>query len=223
MDDVLPPLSPAEVRVLGSLVEKAITTPDHYPLTLAALTAACNQLSNREPVVSYDKKEVVRALDGLREKHLATLFHGADDRVPKYKHALTEVYPLAPGELALLCVLMLRGPQTIGELRTRTERLHVFRMLADVETGLQAMSLRQPPLVTKLPRQIGLKEPRYAHLLSGPIEPAATESSPPLEPATLAVRNEDERIAKLEAQTASLRRELADLQHEVEELKKQWQ
>lgn len=223
MEDALSPLSTAEIRVLGSLVEKAVTTPDNYPLTLAALTNACNQLSNRDPVVSYDRKEVVRALDGLREKHLATLFHGADDRVPKYKHALNDVFALNPGELALLCVLMLRGPQTVGELRTRTERMHFFRMLADVETGLQALALREPPLVTKMARQIGLKEPRYAHLLSGSAEPADPESAPPLEPETLAVRAEDERLARLEAQTASLRRELSDLQHEVEELKKQWQ
>jgi uncharacterized protein YceH (UPF0502 family) len=224
MDDPIPPLNPAEVRVLGSLIEKAVTTPDYYPLSLGALTNACNQLTNRDPVVSYEESVVVRALDGLREKRLATLFHGADSRVPKYKHSLTDVLLLTPAELALLCVLMLRGPQTLGELRTRTERLYTFVTLVDVEENLQALAARQPqPLVAKLPRQFGLKESRYTHLLSGLIEPVPTDAPVRVEPATLAVRAENERIAKLEEETASLRSELAKLKQQLTDLKKQWE
>src|SRR5258706_4667375 len=138
------PLSASEVRVRGSLIEKQITTPDYYPLTLNALTNACNQLTNRDPVVSFAENSVVRALDGLREKRLATLFSGADSRVPKYKHTLTDALLLTPGEVGLLCVLMLRGPQTIGELRTRSERLFAFDSLPEVEDTLNALLTRQP-------------------------------------------------------------------------------
>ena len=159
MDDPLPPLDAAEVRVLGSLIEKQITTPDYYPLTLNALTNACNQLTNREPVVSLDDQTVVRALDKLRDKRLATLFTGAESRVAKYKHTLTDALLLTPGEVALLCVLMLRGPQTLGELRTRSERLFTFDNMPEVEETLNALAARmQQPLVAKLPRQPGTKE-----------------------------------------------------------------
>src|SRR5262249_46905785 len=126
MGDPLPPLNPNEVRVLGSLIEKAITTPDYYPLSLNALTNACNQLSNREPVMALEENHVVRALDALRDKRLATLFSGGESRVAKYKHTLTDALLLTPAEVALLTVLMLRGPQTVGELRTRSERLFAF-------------------------------------------------------------------------------------------------
>src|SRR4051794_9297473 len=218
MDDPLPPLNAAEVRVLGSLIEKQITTPDYYPLTLNALTNACNQLTNREPVVSFDETNVVRALDGLREKRLATQFTGAESRVAKYKHTLTDRLLLTPAEIALLCVLMLRGPQTIGELRTRSERLFTFDALPEVEEALNALAVRQPQaLVTKLPRQPGTKESRYAHLLAGPPEmPTAGSADSALrpEPATLVVRAENERFAKLEQESADLRRELAELKQQ---------
>jgi uncharacterized protein len=175
MDDPLPSLDAAEVRVLGALIEKQITTPDYYPLTLNALTNACNQLTNRDPVVAYTDQTVVRAIDGLRDKRLATLFTGAESRVAKYKHTLTDVLLLTPGEVALLCVLMLRGPQTLGELRTRSERLFTFDTMAEVEEALNVLASRQPqPLVAKLPRQPGTKESRYAQLLSGPFDPATT-------------------------------------------------
>ena len=223
MDDPLPPLSPAEVRVLGSLIEKQITTPDYYPLTLNALTNACNQLTNREPVVAYDEQTVVRALDGLREKRLATLFTGQESRVAKYKHTLTDALLLTPGEVALLCVLMLRGPQTIGELRTRSERLFKFDSLPEVEEALHGLSTREPPLATKLPRQPGTKESRYTHLLSGPVETAPTEKTLPLEPATAAVRAENERMVKLEQECAELRRELGELQQQFAEFRKQFE
>lgn len=241
MDEVLPPLSPTEARVLGCLIEKAVTTPDYYPLTLASLTNACNQLSNREPVVSFDETAVLRALDGLREKRLATLFHGAESRVPKYKHSLTDIILLTPAELALLCVLLLRGPQTLGELRARTERLYKFVTLPEVEESLQTLAARQPqPLVEKLPRQFGLKESRYTELLSGPAEPpsaARTVAETPIEIINLDAvraaneriarleenREENERFTKLEQETASLRSEVAELRQQLEELKKQWQ
>src|SRR5687767_2868955 len=227
MDDPLPHLNPTEVRVLGSLIEKQITTPDYYPLTLNALVNACNQLTNRDPVVTFDDQTVVRALDRLREKRLATLFTGAESRVAKYKHTLTDALLLTPGELALLCVLMLRGPQTLGELRTRSERLFNFDSVPEVEETLNALAARQPqPLVAKLPRQPGTKESRYVHLLSGPVETTAataSESGPRSEPATIAVRAENERIAKLEQDMAELRRELTDLQQKFAEFRKQFE
>src|SRR6185436_4170800 len=143
---------------------------DYYPLTLNALVNACNQLSNREPVVSFDENTVVAALAGLRDKRLASMFSGQESRVAKYKHTLTDALLLTPAEVALLCVLMLRGPQTMGELRTRSERLFKFDTLPEVEEALNALAARQPQaLVTKLARQPGTKESRYAQLLSGPI------------------------------------------------------
>lgn len=224
MDDPLPPLNPAEIRVLGSLIEKQISTPDYYPLTLNALTNACNQLTNRDPVVQFDDQTVVRGLDGLRDKRLATLFAGAEARVAKYKHTLTDRLLLTPGEVALLCVLMLRGPQTMAELRTRTERLFTFDTLPEVEETLNALSVRQPqPLVAKLPRQPGTKESRFAQLLSGPIDLPAAEQAVRPEPATLAVRAENERIAKLEQETADLKRELVELKQQFAEFRKQFE
>ena len=215
-------LNATEIRVLGSLIEKQIATPDYYPLTLNALTLACNQLTNREPIVAFDDQTVVRALDGLRDKRLASQFHGAESRVAKYKHTLTDVLLLTPAEIALLCVLMLRGPQTVGELRTRSERLFTFDNLAEVDASLTALATRASgPLVAKLPRQPGTKESRYAHLLSGPVEVAATAMLPPPEPATLAVRAENDRLAKLEAEAASLRRELAELKQEFADFRRQ--
>lgn len=224
MDELLPPLNATEVRVLGSLIEKQITTPDYYPLSLNALVNACNQLTNREPVVSLDETTVVRALDGLREKRLGILFTGAEARVAKYKHTLTDRLLLTPAEIALLCVLMLRGPQTIGELRTRSERLFTFDSLPEVEESLNALAARQPqPLVAKLPRAPGTKESRYAHLLSGPVEFNAPEKPVPVEPATAVVRAENERFAQLEQETADLRRELAELKQQFADFRKQFE
>ena len=225
MDDPLPPLNAAEVRVLGSLIEKQITTPDYYPLTLNALVNACNQLTNRDPVVAFDDQTVVRALDGLRDKRLATMFTGAESRVAKYKHTLTDALLLTPGEVALLCVLMLRGPQTLGELRTRSERLFTFDTMPEVEEALNALAAREPqPLVAKLPRQPGTKESRYGHLLTGAATPAvAQETSLRQEPATLAVRAENERIAKLEQETSELRRELGELKQQFADFRKQFE
>jgi len=220
MDDALPPLNAAEARVLGSLIEKQITTPDYYPLTLNALTNACNQLTNRDPVVAFDETTVVRAIEGLRGKRLATLFAGQESRVAKYKHTLTDALLLTPAEVALLCVLLLRGPQTIGELRTRCERMFAFDTLPEVEEALHGLAARQPQaLVAKLPRQPGTKESRYAQLLTGPIEAtaaAATEKPPLVEPATALVRAENERIAKLEQEVAELKQQFAEFKKQFE-------
>jgi uncharacterized protein YceH (UPF0502 family) len=227
MDEPLPPLNAHEIRVLGCLVEKAVTTPDYYPLTLNSLTLACNQQSNRDPVVAFDETTVVRALDGLREKRLASVFTGAESRVAKYKHALTGALLLTPAEVGLLCMLMLRGPQTLAELRTRTERFQPFESLAEVEEALQVLATRQPqPLVVKLPRLPGTKEPRYAHLLAGPIDVAALAAgaaTPAPEPATLLVRAENDRLAQLTAEMAALRTELAELRQQFAEFRKQFE
>ena len=221
-EDSFTPLNPAEVRVLGSLVEKDITTPDYYPLTLNALTNACNQSSNRDPVVAFGEKDVVRALDSLREKSLAYEFQGADSRVAKYGHRFDKFFNLQRPEIAILCVLMLRGPQTVGEIRGRTGRMHEFAGLGEVEAVLDALILRQAlPLVVKLPRQPGLKEQRFAHLLGGVVELPPPEFAPNQEPAVVEVRFENERLAKLEQDSASLRAELADLKRLFDDFRKQ--
>jgi uncharacterized protein YceH (UPF0502 family) len=219
-------LSPQEARVLGSLIEKEIATPDIYPLTLNALTNACNQISSRDPVMSLDEQTIVRALDSLREKRLAVLFKGADSRVPKYAHRFgTNDSDLGRPEIAVMCVLLLRGPQTPGEIRGRTGRLHEFTSLDEVEAVLAFLAGRPSmPLVVKLPRQAGAKEQRYAHLLSGePVLPPAPEAGVRPEPATVAVRLEDERMAKVEADCARLRTEVEDLRRQFAEFRKQFE
>jgi uncharacterized protein YceH (UPF0502 family) len=216
-------LNPVEVRVLGSLIEKQITTPEYYPLTLNALTNACNQLSNRDPVVSFDEKMVVRAIESLREKQLVWMVTGSG-RVPKYEHRLTEALSLAEQEIAVLCVLMLRGPQTPGEIRGRTGRLYEFQELSEVDLTLEAMMTAEPqPLVVKLPRQAGMKESRHAHLLSGEVRIEEQEPAPRLEPAALEVRAENERIARLEESFESLRQELTELKQQFLDFKKQFE
>lgn len=215
-------LTPEEARVLGCLIEKQITTPEYYPLTLNALVAACNQKNNRSPLVMWEERTVVRALDMLREKKLASMITEAGARVPKYKHNAAEVIGLDEKDVAVLCELLVRGPQTVGELRTRCERMVAFVDLAQVQTVLDGLAARtQGPLVVKLPRQPGTKESRFSHLLSG--EPPAIpegELAAPAEPARLAVQAENERIAKLEQDVAALRQELADLRQQVTDFKK---
>jgi len=215
-------LTQVEVRVLGSLIEKEITTPEYYPLTLNALVNACNQISNRDPVVSFDERTVARALESLREKRLAWMVTGIG-RVPKYEHRFSEALKLAEQELAVLCVLMLRGPQTVGEIRGRTTRLYEFKELEEVELTLQALMTAEPPLAIKLPRQPGTKESRYAHLLAGEVRVEEREAAPRLEPATLEVRQENERIAKLEEELTHVRNELADLKRQFVDFKKQFE
>lgn len=219
MDQIL---TQVEVRVLGSLIEKEITTPEYYPLTLNALVNACNQLSNRDPVVSFDERTVARAIESLREKKLAWMVTGIG-RVPKYEHNFSEALKLAEQELAVLCVLMLRGPQTVGEIRGRTGRLYEFKELEEVELTLQALMSAESPLAVRLPRQPGTKESRYAHLLAGEIHVEEHEAPTRLEPATLEVRQENERIAKIEEEMAQVRGELAELKQQFIDFKKQFE
>lgn len=219
-----PLLNDVEVRVLGSLIEKQLTTPEYYPLTLNALTHACNQISNRDPVVAYDDKTVVRALESLREKNLAYVFYGSESRVPKYKHVVPEVLHLTPPQVALMCVLMLRGPQTVGELRSRTGRLYEFKELAEVEATLEELIKTEPqPFVSRLPRQPGRKESRYAHLLAGRVAVEALETAPRPEAATVEVRAENERIARLEGEVETLRGEVASLREQFDAFRKQFE
>ncbi len=212
-------LNKVEARVLGSLIEKGITTPDYYPLSLNALVNACSQKSNRDPVMSLDEAAVRDGLRALNEKGLAGPVSSADSRVPKYEHRLQEVFNLPRAETAVLCVLLLRGPQTPGELRGRTERMHRFEELSDVHSALQRLIQHEPPLVQMLPRQPGTKETRYMHLLSGEMEIAA---QPPGEPATTASAD-DERIARLESEIGSLKGEIAALKRELQEFRKQFE
>jgi len=218
-------LNEAEVRVVGSLVEKQVTTPDYYPLTMNALVHACNQISNRDPVVQYGEREVADAVESLRAKNLVYIFYGADSRVPKYKHMAREVYALSPPELAALCVLMLRGPQTVGEVRGRTGRLYEFADLREAEETLEGLTRRDEPLVTKLPRQAGRKEARYAHLLSGqPAVEDEAEGSAASAPRAASSRAGDaERVARLEAEVEALRGELAEMRGQFEEFRKQFE
>ena len=209
-------LTPVEARVLGSLIEKDITTPDYYPLSLNALVNACNQKNNREPVMNLDENAVRDALAGLQEQRLAGPARGADSRITKYEHRLQEVFNFTRGETALLCVLLLRGRQTPGELRGRTERMFRFEHLDDVEATLRRLMERDPPLVKVLQRQPGTNESRYAHLLSG--EPQETANVPV---GVLPSSTGDDRMGKLEAQIAELRRKLHELRQEFGEFKKQ--
>ena len=218
------PLNPVELRVLGSLVEKDITTPEYYPMTLKALTSACNQTSNRNPVVSLSEHDVVLGLDALRERKLAFMFQGAESRVPKYGHRFLESFGLARPEAAVMCVLLLRGPQTAGEIRGRTGRMHEFAGLAETAATLDGLAARAPePLVARLPRQAGFKEQRYAHLLAGdaPAPAPGPEPGPAISGAPAATRPEDERLDRLETEGAALRAEVAELRRQVAELKKQ--
>lgn len=209
-------LSDVEVRVLGALVEKQITTPEYYPLTLNALVNACNQTSSRDPVVNYDDPTVTLGLDRLRDKKLAYVFAGADSRVVKFGQKLTERFELTSAELAVLCVLLLRGPQTPGEIRGRTGRMHEFASLADVELTLDALASRKPlPLVVRLPRQLGFKEARFAHLLAGPVTLAPGEPASP--PAPL------DRVGQLEQEVASLRQELGELRQQFASFRQQFE
>src|ERR1700761_6472300 len=162
-------LTQRQARVLGALVEKEVTTPEYYPLSLNALVNACNQKNNREPVMTLDETEVRQALHGLEDERLAGPVRG-DSRVTKFEHHLQEVFNFTRAETALICVLLLRGPQTPGELRGRTERMYRFEEIGDVQAGLQKLMERDPSRAAVLPRQPGTKEARYAHLLSGPVE-----------------------------------------------------
>jgi len=200
-------LNETEVRVLGALIEKEITTPDYYPLSLNALMTACNQSSNRFPVVHYSEGEVGTAADTLREKGLVHLVDRGESRVIKYRHVLYEAMNMGRPDIAVMGVLMLRGPQTVGEIRTRTNRLYDFSSLEDVETTINSLMSGDMPMIARLPRQTGQKEVRYAHLLSGSL--AQAEAEVDSEP-------EIDRIGKLE-------REVEDLKRQFEEFRKQFE
>jgi len=216
---VNPVLNHVEARILGALIEKDITTPDYYPLSLNALINACNQKSNRDPVMNLGEEAVRDALLVLNEKGLAGPVSSADSRVPKYEHRLQEAFNLPRAETAVLCVLLLRGPQTPGELRGRTERMHHFEELSDVLSALQRLIQREPGLVKMLPRQPGTKETRYVHLLSGDVEIA----EPAQEPAAAASSTDGGRIARLENEIGSLKTELADLKNELRDFQKRFE
>lgn len=215
-------LTETEARVLGSLVEKDITTPDYYPLSLNALVNACNQKSNREPVMNLNDDAVRQALHSLNEKGLAGNASGAgDSRVAKFEHRMQEAFNLTRPETALLCVLLLRGPQTPGELRGRAERLHRFEDLTDVQSTLQKLMTREEPLAKVLPRQPGTKEARYAQLLCG--DKPEWEAPAPLVEARSESGVDDERIVRLEEEVAALRKEMADLRDEVLRFRRQFE
>jgi uncharacterized protein len=212
-------LSDVEVRVLGSLIEKDITTPDYYPLSLNALVNACNQKNNRDPVMTLAEDAVRAALDSLQAQRLAGPASGADGRVTKYEHRLQEVFNFDRREIAILCVLLLRGAQTPGELRGRAERMYRFEELEDVHATLDRLSQREPPLVAVLPRQPGTKESRYMHLLSGRTAPA--ESAPARAPAGPSA--DDDRIASLESEVRKLRKEVAEMREQLAAFRKQFE
>lgn len=207
-------LTDIETRVLGSLIEKQVTTPEYYPLTLNALTLACNQKNNRNPVSSYSENQVSDALESLREKNLTYVFYGSTSRVPKYKHVMPEVMHLNHPELALMCVLMLRGPQTPGELRGNAARLHEFSTLEEVEETLNALITHDPePLAVRLPRQAGQKEVRFAHLLSGEIDVEAFAVETPQVP----------KRSTLEQRVDALAAEVETLKAQFEQFRKQFE
>jgi uncharacterized protein YceH (UPF0502 family) len=210
-------LSPIETRVLGALLEKERTTPENYPLSLNGLVVACNQTTNRDPIVSYDDRTVEHSLDGLREKKLAMLVHTAGARVPKYRHTLLDIYNLDPREVALLCVLMLRGPQTPGELRSRIERMAGLVTLPETEKYLEELTQGSDPLVRIIPARPGQKEKRYVQLLSG--ETALESLAPTSTPAAVSVPQHS-RIDLLEAEVSALKSELSALREELTDFKK---
>ena len=218
--------SEIEIRVLGSLVEKSVATPEYYPLTLNALVLACNQKSNRDPEMHVDETVVLKALDRLRYDHrLVGNVTVPGQRVVKYKSDLGEQWQLTPPQLAVLCELMLRGPQTVGELRNHADRLHPFQSLAEVEAVLQELIGRpEGAFVIKLAREPGRKEPRYTHLLAGdPPAPSVPAAAAPAMPVAPSPSPEPDRLAGLEAEVAALKAELATLQAQFAEFRKQWE
>lgn len=212
-------LDTIEVRILGCLIEKELTTPEYYPLSLNALTNACNQKSNRRPVLSADESAVLKGLDGLRQNGLARETQTSGSRVAKYVHELLSRFDLSRPEVAVLCELMLRGPQTPGELHSNAERMAPFANIGEIEETLRALLEHDPPLVTKLPREAGRKEPRYAHLFSPQDMAVKTdqhaESVEAGEPA-------NEAIARLEKEIAQIRRELEELRQDFTRFKSQF-
>lgn len=218
-------LTEIETRVLGALIEKDITTPDYYPLSLNALVNACNQKNNRDPVMTLDESSVRDALATLQEKRLAGPAGGADSRVTKFEHRLQEVFNFDRREIAVVCVLLLRGPQTPGELRSRTDRMYHFEALDDVVSTLDRLAQRDPPLARVLPRQPGTKESRYTHLFSGEppmssedLNVVRTSSS-----ATADANSTVDRLTTLEEEVSRLRHELSEVQQQLADFRKQFE
>jgi uncharacterized protein len=214
-------LDGVEARVLGALIEKDITTPEYYPLSINALVNACNQKSNRDPVMELGEDAVRQALHSLAEKGLAGASRGGDHRVTKYEHQLQEVFNFNRLETAIICELLLRGPQTPGELRSHTERMHHSEELGEVLSTLQRLMERQPPLVKMLARQPGTKEARYAHLLSGDVEPRVATASP--NPPAAGNSANTERVTRLEDQVANLQQEMTELRAQFANFRKQFE
>jgi hypothetical protein len=207
-----------EIRIIGSLIEKELTTPEYYPLTVNALKNACNQKSNRDPVVSFDESIIENNLDKLRERSFASRITGSDIRVPKYRQVFTEAMKFLPEEIAVMCVLMLRGPQTPGEIKSRSGRMFNFESLAQVDDVLQKLMNGEKPLVVKLSRQTGMKESRYMHLLSG--EP---EIETQINEIKDTPSNDDDRITKLETELELLKNEVNEIKIHFEKFKQQFE
>jgi uncharacterized protein YceH (UPF0502 family) len=199
----LPVLEATELRVLGVLMEKCRTTPDYYPMTINSLTAACNQKTSRKPVVNYDDETVVLALDKLKRRALVSTATGGSSRAIKYKHNFAIVFPVVPAEVALICLLMLRGAQTPGELNTNSGRLYEFETLDEVQQVLEKLASSEPPYVVQLPRRAGQKEVRYAHLLSG--TPDANEEDSHDETPSRSSGELEIRLTKVETELAELK------------------
>lgn len=217
-------LTDIETRVLGALIEKDITTPDYYPLSLNALVNACNQKNNRDPVMTLDESAVREALNSLQDKRFAGPARGADSRVTKFEHRLQEVFNFDRREIAVICVLLLRGPQTPGELRTRTDRMYHFEELDDVVSTLDRLAHREPPLAVVLPRQPGTKESRYMHLFSGePSIAASPDVARVPSPANAGGTTTADRLAALEAEFSQMRQELTEVQSQLAAFRKQFE
>ena len=217
-------LNAIEARALGALIEKEITVPETYPLTLNALVAACDQKNNRNPVMVLYEADITRALESLREKQLAWVVSSAGARVPKYSHNLKGRYALSPQQTAILCELMLRGPQTPGELRTHGERLGGAATMSELEAVLQTLvNFPAGPLVTKLPRETGFRECRYAHLLCGPVEIQQAGAPLPPPPAAEQTPAGNDRILALETEVRNLRQAVEDMRLQLAEFRKQFE
>ena len=214
-------LTDIETRVLGSLIEKDITIPDYYPLSLNALVNACNQKNNRDPVMTLDETSVRQALSSLQEKRFAGPASGADSRVAKFEHRLQEVFNFDRREIAVVCVLLLRGPQTPGELRSRADRMYHFEALDDVVSTLDRLAQRDPPLACVLPRQPGTKESRYMHLFSG--ESPHVHVGAGASPAYAGSDSNPDRLTTLEHEVARLRKELSEVQQQLAAFRKQFE
>lgn len=219
------PLSAMELRVLGCLIEKQFLTPDVYPLSLNALLTACNQKTSREPVVSYDDSDCLETVDSLQHKGLASRITGVDHRVPKYREFLCEKTGLRVSEIGILCVMMLRGPQTLAELKERTQRIHEFASVEEVEETVERLMVRQPqPLVVKLGRITGFKEPRYMHLLGGPVSAEDLAAAPAVTVAVAPSRSaQEERVQRLEAEVADLKERLSAVEAQFTAFRKQFE